>query len=221
MNTGLRVAVIDSDEFVREGRVLLLQSQPNIQIVFESGDPSTALDQAVDYLLDVIVLDTRIPGWKAAHYLVELSKRLSSSGNEAQLLALTAFGSPEFELACLRSGAAAVVANDQGVSELLRQVKLLGSRDNTVTRGYLEGLMSAVNVTIAPNPKIARSLSGMDSSQVEVVKAMLEGLTDSQIARQLDLTRYRVTKFIESLRESSDCRTRQQLAIELIGFGTV
>ncbi len=221
MNTGLRVAVIDSDEFVREGRVLLLQSQPNIQIVFESGDPSTALDQAVDYLLDVIVLDTRIPGWKAAHYLVELSKRLSSSGNEAQLLALTAFGSPEFELACLRSGAAAVVANDQGVSELLRQVKLLGSRDNTVTRGYLEGLMSAVNGTIAPNPKIARSLSGMDSSQVEVVKAMLEGLTDSQIARQLDLTRYRVTKFIESLRESSDCRTRQQLAIELIGFGTI
>jgi DNA-binding NarL/FixJ family response regulator len=221
VNTGLRVAVIDSDEFVREGRVLLLQSQPNIQIVFESGDPSTALDQAVDYLLDVIVLDTRIPGWKAAHYLVELSKRLSSSGNEAQLLALTAFGSPEFELACLRSGAAAVVANDQGVSELLRQVKLLGSRDNTVTRGYLEGLMSAVNGTIAPNPKIARSLSGMDSSQVEVVKAMLEGLTDSQIARQLDLTRYRVTKFIESLRESSDCRTRQQLAIELIGFGTI
>jgi DNA-binding NarL/FixJ family response regulator len=221
VNTGLRVAVIDSDEFVREGRVLLLQSQPNIQIVFESGDPSTALDHAVDYLLDVIVLDTRIPGWKAVDYLVELSMRLSSSGNEAQLLALTAFGSPEFEFACLRSGAAAVVANDQGVSELLRQVKLLGSRDNTVTRGYLEGLMSAANGTIAPNPKVARSLSGMDSSQVEVVKAMLEGLTDSQIARQLDLTRYRVTKFIESLRESSDCRTRQQLAIELLGFGTI
>jgi DNA-binding NarL/FixJ family response regulator len=218
---GLRVAIIDSDEFVREGRVLLLQSQPETQIVYESGDANGALDSVADYLVDVVIVDTRIPGWKASNYLLELASRLQEDGNDAQILAITAFASPEFELACLRAGAANLVSNEQGVAELLRQVKVLGARESPITRARLEALMAASEIKLAPNPNVARSLNEMDSHQLAVVKAMLDGKSDTQIARELELSRYRVAKFIESLRVNSGLRTRQQLAIELLGFGTL
>ena len=221
MNYGLRVALIDSDDFVREGRVLLLNSQPTNQIVFESGNPDAALEVIADYLLDVVIIDSRIPGWKASEYLKELSKRLEDAGNDAQILTLTTFASAEFELACLRAGAAAVLSSEQGFSELLRQIRSIGSRENVIPRSHLEALMGSISANPAPNPNVARSLSAMDESQLAVVKAMLTGQTDTQIARELDLTRYRVSKFLESLRASSGFRTRQQLAIELIGLGTL
>jgi len=221
MTLGLRVAIIDSDEFVREGRVLLMQSQPATQIVYESGDANAALESVADYLVDVVIVDTRIPGWKAEEFLLELSNRLQADGNDAQVLAITTFGSPEFELACLRAGAAALVTNEQGVLELLRQVKILGARESAITRERLTALMSASAVKLAPNPNVARSLNEMDTHQLSVVKAMLEGKTDTQIARDLELSRYRVAKFLESLRVNSGLRTRQQLAIELLGFGTL
>ena len=221
MNYGLRVALIDSDDFVREGRVLLLSSQQTIQIVYESGNPDSALEVIAEFLLDVVNVDSRIPGWKAAEYLKELSKRLEQAGNEAQILALTSFASAEFELTCLRAGAAAVLSSEQGFPELLRQIKSIGSRENVIPRAHLEALMGSVGASPAPNPNVARSLSAMDDSQLAVVKAMLTGQTDTQIARELDLTRYRVSKFLESLRASSGFRTRQQLAIELIGLGSL
>lgn len=221
MSYGLRVAIIDSDEFVREGRVLLLNSQPTNQIVFESGDPDAALNIVSDYLLDIVIVDTRIPGWKAADFLLELTTRLEESGNDAQILALTSFASPEFELACLRAGAAAVLSSEQGFPELLRQIRLIGSRENVIPRAYLEGLMESVAVRAAPNPSVALSLNSMDQHQTAVLKAMLSGQTDTQIARELELSRYRVSKFIDSLRASSGFRTRQQLAIELLGFGSL
>lgn len=221
MSYGLRVALIDSDDFVREGRVLLLNSQPTNQIVFESGNPDAALEVIADYLLDVVIVDSRIPGWKAAEYLKELSKRLEDAGNDAQILTLTTFASAEFELACLRAGAAAVLSSEQGFPELLRQIRSIGSRENVIPRAHLESLMESVSANVAPNPNVARSLSAMDESQIAVLKGMLNGQTDTQIARELDVTRYRVSKFLESLRASSGFRTRQQLAIELIGLGSL
>ena len=219
MSYGLRLAIIDSDELVREGRVLLLQAQPETQIVYQSGEANQSLESVVDYLLDVVLVDTRIPGWVATDFISELGAKLDAAGNEAQILALASFGSNEFELACLRAGAAAFVTNEQGVTALLRKLRELGSGEKSIVRSHLDSLLAEVDGNPAPHPGLAMSLGSMDLNQLGVLKAMLEGLSDTQIARNLELTKYRVSKFIETLRISSGFRTRTQLAIELIGLG--
>ncbi len=219
MSYGLRLALIDADEMVREGRVLLLQSQPEMQIVFQTGDAGLALESIGEYLLDVVIVDTRVPGWRAEKYIAELGSRLDEADNEAQILALASFASAEFELACLKAGVSAFVTSDLGVATLLRQLKVLGAGERSISRKYLEGLLAEVVGQPAPHPGLALSLESMDANQSAVLKAMLEGLSDAQIAREQQLTKYRVTKFLESLRESSGFRTRNQLAIELLGLG--
>ncbi|MEN9731033.1 MAG: hypothetical protein RL488_343 [Actinomycetota bacterium] len=221
MSFGLRVAIIDSDELVREGRVLLLQSQPETQIVYQSGDATAALEVIGDYLIDVLIVDTRIPGWAADKYLRRLSDKLDESGNDARILATATFGSLELELDCLVSGASAFVSHEQGVESLLRQLKVLSSGEQSIPRKTLDRLLELTATKKAPHPGLALSLENMDQSQRAVVKALLEGFSDSQISRDLGLTKYRVTKFIESLRANNGFRTRIQLAIELLGFGAL
>jgi DNA-binding NarL/FixJ family response regulator len=221
MSFGLRVAIIDSDELVREGRVLLLQSQPETQIVYQSGNATAALEVIGDYLIDVLIVDTRIPGWAADKYLRQLSEKLDESGNDARLLATATFGSHELELDCLVSGASAFVSHEQGVESLLRQLQVLSSGEQSIPRKTLDRLLELTATKKAPHPGLALSLESMDQSQRAVVKAMLEGFSDSQISRDLGLTKYRVTKFIESLRANNGFRTRIQLAIELLGFGAL
>lgn len=219
MSYGIRLALIDADDMLREGRVMLLQSQPETQIVFQSGDATAALDSIGEYLLDVVIADTRIPGWTAEKYLSELGSRLAAVGNEARILVTASFASTEFELACLRAGADSFYANDQGAEALLRQVRVLGSGESSVSRARLDNLLASTAGAPAPHPGLAISLENMDSHQKAVLKAMLQGFSDSQIARDLGLTKYRVTKFIETLRASSGFRTRTQMALELIGLG--
>ena len=220
MSYGLRLALIDSDEFVREGRVLLLQSQPETQIVFQTSDATTALVSVLDYLLDVIIVDSRIPGWNTDKYIAELAARLTDVGNDAQILVTASFGSPDFELSCLRAGASAFATTEQGGAALLRQVRSIASGERAVPRKHLDDLLSKASTGApAPHPGLAVSLEQMDQSQLAVVRAMLEGFTDGQISKNLELTKYRVSKFIESLRASNGFRTRVQLAIELLGFG--
>lgn len=215
----LRIALIDSDELVREGRSLLIQSQIDNQIVYQTGDANAALKVVGDYLLDVVLVDVRVPGWQPDKYLVALSDVLTQAGNDAQVLAMVSFTSPQLELVCLKSGAAAVFSSDQGVSALLGLVKGLGSGEPSIPREQLDLLLANVGGTPAPHSGLALSLEQMDASQLGVVRAMLAGQNDAQIAKNLELTKYRVTRFIESLKLSAGFRTRTQLAIELIGLG--
>lgn len=215
----LRVALIDCDELVREGRSLLIQSQAENQIVYQSGDAAQALASVGDYLLDLILVDIRLPGWQSDKYLLELSNRLDQAGNDAAILAMASFTSPQLELACLRAGASAIFSADRGVEALLAQIKVVGSGEQVIEPGKLKKLLREVGGTPAPNSSLALSLENLDDKQREVVEALLAGLSDSQISKNLDLTKYRVTKFIESLRQANGFRTRTQLAIELIGLG--
>jgi len=215
----LRIALVDSDELVREGRSLLIQSQAENQIVYQTGDAAQALNSVGDYLLDLILVDIRIPGWKSDAYLLELSSRLDQAGNDATVLAMASFTSPQLELACLRAGASAMFSADQGVKALLAQIKVCGSGEQVIEPAKLKKLLRAVGETPAPNSSLALSLENLDDKQRQVVEALLAGQSDAQISKNLDLTKYRVTKFIESLRQANGFRTRTQLAIELIGLG--
>jgi DNA-binding NarL/FixJ family response regulator len=215
----LRIALVDCDELVREGRSLLIQSQADNQIVYQTGDAAQALGAVGDYLLDLILVDIRIPGWQSDNYLIELSNRLDRAGNDAAILAMASFTSPQLELACLRAGATAIFSADQGVKALLAQIKVLGTGEQAIEPSKLKRLLRAVGEVPAPNSSLALSLEGLDEKQRQVVEALVAGQSDSQISKSLDLTKYRVTKFIESLRQTNGFRTRTQLAIELIGLG--
>lgn len=213
MNFGLRLAIIDADEFVREGRALLLSSLPEFQVVYESGDPTTALEQVPDYLVDVILLDLRIPGWDISSYIDSLSSKLIESGNGAGIVATTNFSAASQELEVFRAGALDYVAVNEGTDRLLKALRRAASRESAIPAERIHSLLKGK--VMVPRQSLVLAFSQLDQAQKTVALAMLEGKSDTQIAREFDLTRYRVSKFLDSLTLTSGYRTRIQLALDL------
>lgn len=213
MNFGLRLAIIDADEFVREGRALLLSSLPEFQVVYESGDPTTALEQVPDYLVDVILLDLRIPGWDISSYIDSLSSKLNESGNGAGVVATTNFSAASQELEVFRAGALDYVAVNEGTERLLKALRRAASRESAIPAQRIHSLLKGK--VMVPRQSLVLAFSQLDQAQKTVALAMLEGKSDTQIAREFDLTRYRVSKFLDSLTFTSGYRTRIQLALDL------
>lgn len=213
MNFGLRLAIIDADEFVREGRALLLSSLPEFQVVYESGDPTTALEQVPDYLVDVILLDLRIPGWDISSYIDSLSSKLIESGNGAGVVATTNFSAASQELEVFRAGALDYVAVNEGTERLLKALRRAASRESAIPAQRIHSLLKGK--VMVPRQSLVLAFSQLDQAQKTVALAMLEGKSDTQIAREFDLTRYRVSKFLDSLTFTSGYRTRIQLALDL------
>ena len=211
----LRVGLIDADDSVRMGRSLLLNSQPNIDIVLESADPVASLDSLPDYLIDVLVIDARVPGMTIAEYLTKLNAALLDSGNQMRVIVSCTFGSPELELAVLEAGASALCPQDSGVASLLSNLRSLSIAPRVLTRDALKSLLENAPVQ-APNPTLVAALKLLDASQHRVLEALLDGLTDTQIAKQLELTKYRVTKFLDSLCLNLGYVSRVQLELALL-----
>lgn len=219
MSFNTRLAIIDADDLIREGRGLLLQSQPDFQVVYDSGDPNAALSVLPEYLVDVVLVELRTPGWLPANYIETLSTAFEAAGNEAAIVATASFMNEDLELAILRAGASGVFAQEESGAALIKLVKTLGNGGQAFKRDRLVSLVSRTNVVTAIESKLAIALVDLDQEQRRVLQLMVDGKSDSAIANELDLTRYRVTKFIESLRVLANFRTRIQLAIALIELG--
>lgn len=213
---GIRVALIDSDEMVRSGRSLLIQSSPDLSIVFESADPEGALEVIADYLIDVLVIDSRIPGLSISDYLQKISDELTQVGNQVSILVTSPFESSDLALVSYLSGAEGIASQDRGAEFLLRQIRSLASGATLPSRDALEALLDASVQPLAVNQALAIARERMDATQTAVIKGLVQGYSDSQLAKDLDLTKYRITKFIETLCESLGFRTRIQLALAIL-----
>jgi DNA-binding NarL/FixJ family response regulator len=214
--SGIRVALIDSDEMVRSGRSLLIQSTPDFSVVFESADPEGALETIADYLIDVLVIDSRVPGLSISDYLQKISSVLSEVGNQVSILVTSPFESSELALASYLAGAEGIASQDRGADFLLGQIRSLASGTNLPGRDALESLLEASGGNVTINQALSIAKERMDASQAAVIKGLVQGYSDAQLAKDLDLTKYRVTKFIETLCESLGFRTRIQLALAVL-----
>jgi DNA-binding NarL/FixJ family response regulator len=219
MSFSARVAIIDADDLIREGRGLLLQSQAEFQVVYESGDPNAALAALPEYLVDVVLVELRTPGWLPVSYIDALSAAFELAGNEAAIVATASFMNEELELEILRAGASGVFAQEESGAALIKLVKTLGNGGQAFKRDRLVSLVAKSSTVAALESKLAIAMVDLDLEQRKVLQLMVDGKSDSAIAVELDLTRYRVTKFIESLRAFGNFRTRIQLAIALIELG--
>jgi len=219
MSDKVRVGLIDAGEVIRSGRAMLINSQSNLQVVFESGDPMGSIETTVEYLLDVVIVDARVPGADLATYLDRLGKALLEAQNPVRVIVSTTFESAELNLLAYESGASATCAQDLGAAELLETVRAVASGTAALHRDELQTLIDSSSLSIAPNPSLVAAYNRMDEGQKRVVAALLEGLTDSQIANKLDLTKYRVTKFLDALCQSLGFLTRVQLELGIIRAG--
>ena len=197
-----RVVIADDHAVVRAGLRLVLDAEDGIEVVAEVGDADAAARAVLGHRADVLVLDLNMPGTPS----LEVIPKIVEQSPQTAIVVLTMQQDPNFAREALRSGARGYVLKDSANAELVEAVKL--ARDG---RTYLNPEMGA---RMAAEPPPSGPPDGLTERELEVLRMIALGHTNTEIAAQLYLS----VRTVESHRAHIQQKIRRSTRAELVRY---
>jgi DNA-binding NarL/FixJ family response regulator len=211
----IRVLLADDQPLVRTGFRMILESEPDIEVVGEAGDGSDAVRQAGRLRPDVVVMDIQMPIQDG----ISATAQIAAAGH-ARVLILTTFHLDENVISALRSGASGFLLKDVHASRLLEAIRVVHAGDAivdpAVTRRLLDRFVHRLPAAaqVADLDATARErLAGVTERETEVLTLVARGLSNAEIAAELVVTETTVKTHVHHLLTKLGLRDRVQLVI--------
>ena len=206
----VRVVVADDQEIVRAGLTMILNAQPDIEVVAEAANGQRAVELAQRLRPDVCLFDVRMPGVDG----IEATRRLAGPGvtDPLAVVVITTFDLDEYVYAALRAGARGFLLKDAGPAMLAEAVHAAASGDALIAPSVTARLLKAFAQTGPATPP-ARPIEALTGREEQVLAAVAAGRTNNEIARELYITLSTVKTHIASLMAKLGARNRVEIAI--------
>ena len=226
--TAVRVLLVDDQQLVRIGFRMILQDEPDIEVVGEATDGRQALDQAARLRPDVVVMDIRMPvmdGVEATRRLVRPSadgEAGSAAGPPPRVLILTTFDADEYVVEALRAGASGFLLKDVPPTDFVQAIRVVAAGDAllapSVTRQLLDRFRDRLP---APAGERHERLRELTERELEVLKLVARGLSNREIADRLVLAEPTVKTHVSHALLKLDLRDRAQAVVLAYEAGLV
>ena len=207
--------VADDHAVVRRGLVMVLDAQPDLEVVGEAADGAEALELAATSAVDLAVLDVAMPRMTGLQAAAELSRRHP----EMRLLMLSMYDDEQYLYEALKAGASGYVLKSAADRDLVEACR-------AAMRG--EPFLYPAAVSALISDFLARARAGKDPApepltprELEVVKLIAEAWTSDAIALELDISRRTVDRHRENILAKLGMRDRVELTRYAIRRGLV
>jgi DNA-binding NarL/FixJ family response regulator len=206
----IRVAIADDQSLVRTGLRMVLEAEPDLDVVGEAADGRAAVDLVGSLEVDVILMDVRMPGVDG----ITATEAIAHGTRPTRVLVLTTFDLDEYAFAAIRAGASGFLLKDSRPAELVGAIRTVHAGDAAlaprVTRRMLE--LFAGDLPRAGAPE-APGLSSLTAREHEILIAVAEGRSNSEIAADFFLSESTVKTHVGRVLLKLDARDRVQLVI--------
>ncbi|GAA3427745.1 response regulator [Streptosporangium sandarakinum] len=201
----IRVFVVDDQDLVRTGTVMVLQAQPDMEVVGEARDGADALARLRTVRADVVLMDVRMPRMDGVAATREL---LAEAPGAPKVIVLTTFDLDEYAFAALRAGASGFLLKDAPAEDMLAAVRAVHEGDAVIAPSTTRRLLDHVAPTLpAPEPD---PLTGRER---EVLRHIARGRTNAEIAGLLFLSEGTVKTHVGRILAKLELRDRVQAVI--------
>jgi DNA-binding NarL/FixJ family response regulator len=194
------VVVADDQTVVRDGLVTLLKLLPGIDVIAAASDGQEAVRLVAEYDPDVLLVDLRMPTMDG----VEATRRVRADHPRTEVVVLTTYSDDDSVLSALRAGARGFLTKDADAESIGRALQAAAAGqsilDADVQRRLIEGTTKRPEVTV----------SGLTPREVEVLRLIAEGLSNTEIARHLVVSEATVKTHINHLFAKANLRDRAQ-----------
>ncbi|MGW7008158.1 response regulator [Streptomyces sp. NPDC054933] len=207
------VLIVDDQPLQRLGFRMLLDSSPDTTVVGEAGHGADAVRKAAELRPDVVLMDIRMPGMDG----IEATRRIVAAGSRSRVLVLTTFDLDEYAYGALRAGASGFLLKDALPDELLAGIRAVAAGDAVVAPALTRRLLEAFGDRLPGGPDRARSdprLSELSGREREVLCAVAEGLTNSEIAERLVLSESTIKTHVSRVL----AKTRDRIQAVIIAY---
>jgi DNA-binding NarL/FixJ family response regulator len=215
----IRVFLVDDQQMVRAGFRMLIESQPDLEVVGEAGDGQEAVERLAVTGCDVVLMDVRMPRVDG----VEATRRITSRGDAPRVVVLTTFDLDEHAFAAIRAGAAAFLLKDARPDELLEAIRTVHAGDSVVAPSTTRRLLDHFAATLPDHGAATadQRLAELTERELEVLTLVGRGLFNREIAAELFVAEATVKTHISRLLAKTGSRDRVQLVVLAYGAGLV
>lgn len=208
----IKVLVVDDQALVRAGLRMVLEIEPDIDVVGEAVDGAHAVEQARRLQPDVVLMDVRMPVMDG----IEATRHITESGLPARVVMLTTFDLDEYVLAALQAGASGFVLKDIQPELLVAGIRAVTSGESllapSVTRRLIEAFVSGAGPQ-ASHPQRPAALDELTPRELEVLVEVARGHSNSEIARTLFISETTVKTHVSRLLTKLGLRDRVHAVI--------
>jgi len=209
----VRILLADDQALLRTGFRMILQAQPDLEVVGEAVDGADAVRQVARLQPDVVLMDVRMPVMDG----VQATAAIAAAGASTRVLVLTTFDLDEYAFAALRAGASGFLLKDVPPAELAGAIRSVAAGDAVVSPRITRRLLDRVSLH-TPGPLDdgdARQavLAVLTEREREVFGEVATGLSNAEIAARLHLSEATVKTHITRVLAKLRLRDRVHLVI--------
>jgi DNA-binding NarL/FixJ family response regulator len=216
----IRVILVDDQELVRTGFRMVLDDEPDIEVVGEAADGKAAIETARRLRPDVVVMDIRMPVLDG----VEATRRLVRDGElpDARVLVLTTFDADEYVIEALRAGASGFLLKDVTPAGFVAAIRVVAAGDALLSPAVTRRLLDRFADRLPPaNDARQTGLADLTERELEVLKLVARGLSNREIAERLVLAEPTVKTHVSHVLDKLDLRDRAQAVVLAYELGLV
>jgi two-component system, NarL family, response regulator NreC len=212
----ISLLLVDDHAVVRVGLRMLLESEPDIEIVGEADSGSEALNQVTRYLPDVVLMDIGLPDFSGIDATREI-KRLSP---ETAVIALTIHEDEEYFFKMLEAGASGYVPKRAAPEELLTAIRA-AAQGEVYLYPSLAKLLVKDYLHQGDSAREERTLDGLTAREQEILTLLADGASNSEIADSLSISPKTVARHRENIMRKLNLHSRSELVKYAIRKGII
>jgi DNA-binding NarL/FixJ family response regulator len=211
----IRIVVADDQELVRGAFAMILDAEPDMEVVAEASDGAEAVAAVDEHAPDVLVLDIRMPGMDG----IEATRLVS--GKPVRVLMLTTFGQDDYVYDALRAGASGFLLKDVRRAELVHAVRVVAAGESLLAPAVTTRLIETAVRGHSPSLSSWAGLDRLTPRERETLQLLGRGLANAEIAVAMVVSEHTVKTHVSSVLAKLGLRDRVQAVVAAYESGLV
>jgi len=206
INRRITILLVDDHEVVRQGLRAYLDSQPDFRVIGEASSGEEAVEAAMEYLPDVMLMDLVMNGIGG----VEATRKVKDITPRTQIVVLTSYHQDEFIFPALQAGAISYVLKDVMMDDLADAIRKASRGEAVLHPRVAERVIQEINgARGAPfNP-----FTELTNREMEVLRLIARGMCNSDIAAELFISENTVKGHVSNILSKLQLADRTQAAV--------
>ncbi|MCF6459819.1 response regulator [Clostridium sp. Cult3] len=208
-NKNITVMIADDHVLMSEGIKQILELETDIDVIAQAVDGEEAIERAIKYSPDVILLDINMPKMNG----IDVLRRFKDLGVKSNVIMLTIHEDREYLRETLKIGANGYVLKDSDADSLIKAIRDVNEGKTYIQPSIASLLLNDINNANKEKNKDFQKIESLTKREYEVLTLIAEGLNNKDIAEKLYISEKTVKNHVSSIFKKIEVNDRIQAAI--------